>query len=254
MARLPFLPWARRGLAGRTPPDALEQPLPAQVTVDVGVTLTDIPESRFTLTVYGPGDVMGVDPRVVVRTDPRPHSIDVEPNYLPLDRVRSAGLALAVHAGHERTGRPAAAVVRAGRRRPRRRRTAAGPAGTAAARPRGAAGRLVATELPDLAESWAWAHTQVVAPDGEDPGAELGTRPAMNVSRLLAPRRLRTRRRYAACLVPAFDAGVVRGLGGEPDESGTLGPAWPVLGGGDVRLPVYYSWEFATGSVVGDFE
>ena len=26
------------------------------------------------------------------------------------------------------------------------------------------------------------------------------------------------------------------------------------LGGGDVRLPVYYSWEFATGSVVGDFE
>ena len=115
-------------------------------------------------------------------------------------------------------------------------------------------GPLVATELPDLAESWAWAHTQVVAPDGEDPGAALGARPAMNVSRLLAPRRLQPGRRYAACLVPAFDAGVVRGLGGEPDESGSLGPAWPVLGGGDVRLPVYYSWEFATGSVVGDFE
>ena len=94
----------------------------------------------------------------------------------------------------------------------------------------------------------------MVAPDGEDPGAALGTRPAMNVSRLLAPRRLQPGRRYAACLVPAFDAGVVRGLGGEPDESGSLGPAWPVLGGGDVRLPVYYSWEFATGSVVGDFE
>jgi len=84
MADYTFLPWARRGLAGRTPPVALEQPLPAQVTVDVGVTLTDIPESRFTLTVNGPGDVMGLDPRVVVRTDPRPHSVDVEPNYLPL--------------------------------------------------------------------------------------------------------------------------------------------------------------------------
>ena len=84
MAVYTFLPWARRGLAGRAPPLALEQPLPAQVTVDVGVTLTDIPESRFTLTVNGPGDVMGLDPRVVVRTDPRPHSVDVEPNYLPL--------------------------------------------------------------------------------------------------------------------------------------------------------------------------
>ena len=53
---------------------------------------------------------------------------------------------------------------------------------------------------------------------------------------------------------PAFDAGVVRGLGGEPDASRSLSPAWPVPGGGDVRLPVYYWWPFATGSVVGDFE
>ncbi len=78
-------------------------------------------------------------------------------------------------------------------------------------------------------------------PTARTPAPALAARPAMNVSRLLAPRRLQPGRRYAACLVPAFDAGVVRGLGGEPDESGPLGPAWPVLGGGDVRLPVYYS-------------
>ena len=248
-----FLPWSRRGLAGRTPPVALDQPLPAQVSVDVGVTLTAIPESRFSLTVNGPGDVMGLDPRVVVRTDPRPHSVDVEPNYLPARRVRPARPALDVHAGGERSGRSAAAVVRARRRRPRGRRSTADRTGAAATGSRGAR-PLVDTELPDLAESWAWAHTQVVAPDGEDPAAALAARPAMNVSRILAPRRLQPGRRYAACLVPAFDAGVVRGLGGEPDASRSLSPAWPVLGGGDVRLPVYYWWPFATGSVVGDFE
>ena len=42
------------------------------------------PRVAVSLTVNGPGDVMGLDPRVVVRTDPRPHSVDVEPNYLPL--------------------------------------------------------------------------------------------------------------------------------------------------------------------------
>jgi hypothetical protein len=252
MADYTFLPWARRGLAGRTPPVPLGQPLPAQVTVDVGLTLSTIPESRFTLAVNGPGDVLGLDPRVVVRTDPRPNSIDVEPNYLPLvefdppdlpwlftpaasgpdDRLRPWCVLVVVDLAvveppHAEPGAPLPVLE--------------------------VPGRLVDTELPDLAESWAWAHSQVVAPDGEDPAAALGSRPSMNVSRLLAPRRLVPGHRYAACLVPAFDAGVVRGLGGEPSSDGTLSPAWPVPGG-DVRLPVYYWWQFATGAVVGDFE
>ena len=72
-------------------------------------------------------------------------------------------------------------------------------------------------------------------PDGEDPGAALAARPAMNVSRLLAPRRLQPDERYAACLVPAFDAGVVRGLGGEPDAGAVARPGLAdVLGRGDV--------------------
>ena len=253
MADYTFLPWARRGLAGRTPPVALDQPLPAQVTVDVGVTLTAIPESRFTLTVNGPGDVMGLDPRVVVRTDPRPHSVDVEPNYLPLvefDPPDLPWMFTPAASGPDERLRPwcVLVVVDLGVVEPPR--SEPGLPLPVLDIP----GPLVDTELPDLAESWAWAHTQVVAPDSEDPGAALAARPAMNVSRLLAPRRLQPGRRYAACLVPAFDAGVVRGLGGEPDASRSLSPAWPVLGGGDVRMPVYYWWPFATGSVVGDFE
>jgi hypothetical protein len=52
--------------------------------------------------------------------------------------------------------------------------------------------------------------------------------------------------------VPAFDAGVVRGLGEAPDADAQLGAAWKA-GTGDVRLPVYFHWEFATGPQ-GDFE
>ena len=247
-----FLPWARRGLAGRTAGVTSEAPLPAQATVDVGLTLTSLPESRFELTLHGPGDVLGIDPRLIVRTDPRPYATAVEPNYLPLiefdppdlpwlftpassgpdDRLRPWCVLIVVDlsvvaAPHTEPGRPLPVVEI--------------PAAVAAA------------ELPDLAESWVWAHAQLIAPDGEDPAAALGARPAMNVSRLLAPRRLRPDQRYAACLVPAFDAGVARGLGGEPAADGPLAPAWPTPPTGDVLLPVYHHWEFSTGAT-GDFE
>jgi hypothetical protein len=253
MADYTFLPWARRGLAARTPAVPSDRALPARVTVDVGVTLTSLPESPFTLTLHGPGDVIGLDPRVVVRTDPRPHSVDVEPNYLPLiefDPPDLPWLFTPAASGPDDRLRPWCVLVVVDLGvvdRPQV--TPAAPLPVLQV-PAG----LVGSELPDLAESWAWAHAQVVAPDGEDPAAALGVRPAMNVSRLLAPRRLAPGRRYAACLVPAFDAGVVRGLGGEPAADGDLAPAWPPPGGGDVRLPIYHWWEFATGAVAGDFE
>ena len=79
-----FLPWARRGLADRiTGPDN-GAALPARATVSVGLTVSAIPEARYDLSLYGPGDVIGVDPRLIIRTDPRPASTDVEPNYFPL--------------------------------------------------------------------------------------------------------------------------------------------------------------------------
>jgi hypothetical protein len=53
-----------------------------------------------------------------------------------------------------------------------------------------------------------------------------------------------------ACLVPAFDAGVVRGLGHVPSPA-PLRPAWTDQD--SVTLPVYFHWEFGTGPA-GDFE
>ena len=76
----------------------------------------------------------------------------------------------------------------------------------------------------------------------------------MNVSRLLAPRRLEPDKRYAACLVPAFDAGVVRGPGRRARRGrGVAARPGPTPAATDVTLPVYFHWEFTTG-VAGDFE
>ena len=159
------------------------------------------------------------------RAAPGEHRCRAE--LLRADRVRPAGLSVAVHAREGRHRRPTAAVVRAGRRRPRPRRRAAHRDRQAAAGASRCSAEAAASELPDLAESWAWAHTQVLTPAGAvNIATELADKPAVNVSRLLAPRRLEPGQRYAACLVPAFDAGVTRGLGDTPVADAPLGPAW----------------------------
>ncbi len=66
--------------------------------------------------------------------------------------------------------------------------------------------------------------------------------PDRHVSRLLCPRRLRPDARWFACLVPAFDAGVRRGLGLAPLADQPLGPAW--TGEDSITLPLYFHWEF----------
>jgi hypothetical protein len=247
-----FLPWARRGLVARTDPVPADGALLAHSTVTVGLRLTGLPESHYHLTLHGPGDVVGVDRRVIIRTDPRPQSIDVEPNYLPLiefDPPDFPWMFTPAPSGPDDRLRPWCVLVVVDLSVIDPPQVEPGRPLPVLAVPRDVA----AVELPDLTESWAWAHAQLIAPAGESPGDALSARPAMNVSRLLAPRRLEPEKRYAACLVPAFDAGVASGLGAPPEGDAPLGPAWAKPFTADVTLPVYFHWEFSTGAV-GDFE
>ena len=115
-------------------------------------------------------------------------------------------------------------------------------------------------ELPDLSESWAWAHAQVAGSSSDKTSLQnsLAGDPAMTVSRLLCPRRLDPLTHYIACVVPTFDLGKKAGLGlpirrdKEGNEEKALNPAW-VPGAASVLLPVYFHWEFRTGTT-GDFE
>src|SRR4029078_5686886 len=63
------------------------------------------------------------------------------------------------------------------------------------------------------------------------------------------PRLLMKNTEYIACVVPAFEAGRLAGMGGTPDVNATLTPPWSMAPNapGNVSLPVYYYWEFRTG-------
>ena len=82
-----FLPWARRGLAqGVLDDETITEPssehaLPARSTLPVSMDVNGVPAAT-TVQLYGPGDVTGIDRRVVLRSDPSPGATDFEPNYL----------------------------------------------------------------------------------------------------------------------------------------------------------------------------
>ncbi len=105
--------------------------------------------------------------------------------------------------------------------------------------------------LPDLSESWNWAHTQI---SGDDALADaMATAPGTVISRLLCPRRLDPETSYTVFLVPAFDNGRQNGLGQDVSALSQSQPAWTAATPTPLLLPCYYSFEFTT-SDAGDFE
>lgn len=248
-----FLPFARRGLSAALPEGGADGgALPQRAQLDIKVVVANAGEAATKAQLNGPGDVIGIDPQQIVRTYPKPHTTNAEPNYLAALDLDSPELPwLFTPRGVPGSGHlPPWMVLVVVEDRP----------GVTIGVPRGAPLPQLAiesgaaAELPDLGESWAWAHVQLVESAGASAsnlGARLAAQPDRNVARLMCPRRLEPQKRWIAALVPAYDAGRIRGLGGTP-PAGSLGPAWS--GSQDaVTLPVYFHWEFQTG-VEGDFE
>ncbi len=252
-----FLPFVRRGLAARLPtPDQLTGTIPSRAKFPVRLALSQGGTAQVDVRVHGPGDVIGVDPRVIVRTDPVRLSRDFPPNQLALLEFDAPDLPwmftpAAAAAGDRLRPWLVLVVVRkqpgvaitVRRDRPLPQLVIEAPA-------------VPSDELPDLAESWAWAHAHVVeeAPPASVPD-HLAQNPDLNVARLLCPRRLEDDTDYVAALVPAFESGRLAGLGQQVPDAATTTPAWGGAGGvgATVTLPTYFHWEFRTGPE-GDFE
>ncbi len=81
----------------------------------------------------------------------------------------------------------------------------------------------------------------------------LAQTPGNVISRLLCPRRLDPETSYSAFLVPAFQNGVLIGLGKDVSAITTSDPAWTKATAVPLRLPFYYRFDFHT-SDAGDFE
>jgi hypothetical protein len=249
-----FLPWLRTGMAGEIRAGGSATGTP-RADIDITVVVDAAGDSRSAtaeLSLYGPGEVAGIDRRLVIRTTPKPEEADAEPDLFPTLEFGQPDFPWRYT--------PAAADVR-NRVRPWLVLAVLADGEIGDQEPAGPDGRLpaitvtTAAALPRLDQSWAWAHVQV---EGFDPATEtladlLRTQPRRVRSRLIAPRRLHGHTHYTALLVPAFERGRRAGLREPLDESvAGLAPAWQPTATG-VRLPVYHRWSFHTGRE-GDFE
>jgi hypothetical protein len=273
-----FLSWLRAGIStriGGDPGTAARASIPVKLRVS-GDPLSGGPLVRDierTVQLYGPGDVIGVDPRAISRTEPRPGTTNHEPNYLthiefydedfpwryspapPDEKTQRLApwLALVVlAAGTSRTGADAEFTESA---------QAGGPLPVITVRD--------PQTLPRPDQLGAWAHVHVNGPlqdavaSDSTPGAlgaldaVLRTNADHACSRLICPRRLRPDTAYEALLVPAFETGRLAGLGLDPALApGALYSSWgpPYAGRPAVgQLPYYHRWSFTTGTT-GDFE
>jgi hypothetical protein len=210
-------------------------------TTEVTVAVQGKPFITRQVPMMTPGDVIGIPSRQVIRCTPVNGLVDAEPNFLAtiefdapdlpwmFSRKAVSGptqpwIALAVVDETDLNADP----------------LSASSVGTQLT--------IDAAQLPNPAESWMWAHGQLL--DADTVPAD----PARSLSRLVSSRKLEPNRRYLACVVPVFAAGKTAGLGTDPgDARSSMEFAWDPAAGGEVVLPVYYFWRFGTGPD-GDFE
>jgi hypothetical protein len=220
--------------------------------VQLKVNGVDVP---MPMRLLGPGAVTGIDLKQVIRMEPRPGTLDFTPyNFPAIEFDRPDFLWLFTPAksdGNDRI-RPWLCLVVV-RKQP----------GVSLRFNQGASLPMLEikspaeprNELPDLEESWAWAHAQIAGKASTSSPEEGFADPALNLSRLMCPRKLAPDTDYLACVVPAFETGRKAGLGLPIDGSEDSKPAWLSVeqAPADIVLPVYHHWEFRAGPPL-DFE
>jgi len=274
-----FLPWVRQGLANQIGAVTAMRPS-VQVTLEIEGTKKGGGTSPATVQraveLYGPGDVIGIDPAQISRLEP-PHWVtNFEPNYLvaiefydedfpwrytpaaPNGRRLLPWLSLIVleeqtefEEGWNVAGKPLSYV------------------------------KVIADfpdVFPDASEAWAWAHahfnaefsTEVVETDAATASQAaqqvIHTAPDTACSRLMCPRKLKPKTGYHAFLIPAFESGRLAGLGRDPkplfdDAANGLtatSSSWgayavPANRPEPSSFPFYFRWYFRTAEN-GDFE
>lgn len=246
-----FLPWVRGGVGAvvHSANGALRS------TIDVSVPVQSAnPELTATVTgiqVRGPGDVLGLDERQIIRRYPEPGTPNAEDSFLAhveFDRPVVPWLFSPTAAAGDRLTPWIALVVLEQSRYTVR----AGDHG----RPDHV--QTFLGELQQTDEAWAWAHAQLIGPFTSNESVADRLTPSygpVNLSRLLCPRHLQPERQYLACIVPLYNAGKATGLGTPAPD--TLAMAWSRAPDGSdadipITLPIYSSWRFATG-LSGDF-
>ncbi len=273
-----FLPWLRTGLS--TLLDGQGQNVSGKHRASLPAVKLKINNHEITwagsnqdnggnhpnIELYGPGDAVGFDHRIIIRTDPKPNVGDFEYNYFPIIEFSEADFAWrmspAIPEEDNRHLRPWICLI-----------VLKAPDGEGA----GQEAEYEAgdydpdlplpfikvlskkSSLPDLRHCWYWAHVHVTSGDtnlNDELQSILKNAPERAVCRLMCPRKLEPGTLYHAFVVPTFESGRRAGRGQQDfSDINLLDLAWKLDEGEDapVELPYYYKWEFRT-SKRGDFE
>jgi hypothetical protein len=259
-ARYTFLPWLRRGIANQ-----LQSPAgagKARATLNVELTAqsdrASTPLPAVPVMLVGPGDITGVNPLQVIRTEPRPLVTDYEPNYFACIDLYDEDFPwryspLAPDTGQHRLPPWITLIVLKDDEYTRKTRP-----GRAVAAIELKSSATRDNVFPAIGQEYAWAHVHLnealgsgTAPDLARLAALLAANPDAGYARLVSPRKLEPKTAYTAFVVPTFEVGRKAGLGETvADTDDGLVRSWV---GPANEFPVLYEWRFATG-VDGDFE
>lgn len=268
IATYSFLPFLRQGLANSVQSSGEAR---GTFTVDMDVhgdTLTAAVDQKK-VEVYGPGDVIGIDPRAIVKTDPHGWITNFEPNYLPYIDFYSEDFPwryTPTPPAGKRLNTWISLVVLADGEFTEGQNTLDRPL---------PAFKLTSPGMRDFFpkpdQLWAWAHVHfngdLTAAEStilvEDAGAVntaldrlqdfLNVNPDTAYSRLVCPRKLRPSVSYHAFVVPSYESGRLAGMGRDAADiaAAKLKIAWEDPA--NLEFPYYYRWKFNTGKE-GDFE
>ena len=86
-----FLPWLRQGIANKIQAADLDASVKVRAKINVKLDLkgcggeagdVNSPISK-NVALYGPGDIIGIEARAIIKTEPHNWITNFEPNYLP---------------------------------------------------------------------------------------------------------------------------------------------------------------------------
>lgn len=281
-----FLPWLRLGIANQV--DAADNDSSVKLRAPIEVRLqikadgaNAAPPVSKRVDLYGPGDIVGIDKRAIIKTEPLDSISNFEPNYLAAIDFYEEDLPWRyTPAKPDAKGRlrPWLALVVL-----KEDEFTFGKGGSGKPSPFIKMASAAADIFPPAAQLWAWAHVHVnddlIDDDLTGPGVQrvvsdptneivgayeklVKQNPDKAYSRILCPRQLQENTGYHAFLVPTFESGRLAGLGLDVEaifENVTALHAtfssWGDYSGKSepMNFPYYHHWSFQTGPA-GDFE
>ena len=267
-----FLPWLRQGLANQITSADFDNSVKVRASMNVQLELrgeqltggtTTQPLPPRPVQLFGPGDIVGIDRRAIVRMEPRDWITNFEPNHLAHIEFYDEDFPWRYT--------PAAPDMAKGRLRPWITLVVLKEAEFKDGKDiRDKPLPFITVDniarFPRADELWAWAHVHVnrtlAANDAEfvshDMAAVipklqsvLNENPDLAYSRLVCPRKLEPNESYHAFVMPTFEVGRRAALGMDLGDTPATESAWAATR--PEGYPYYHRWYFRTSSE-GDFE